>query len=439
MTTTDPTNPIPPPARLAWTVWGLGAVLYLYGFFQRVAPGVMGTELSREFALNAAALGNLSAFYFYSYVAMQVPTGLLADRWGPRRLLSLGAAVAALGSLVFAWAPTGALAGLGRLLVGGSVAVAFVGMLKLASHWLPARRYALASGLALFAGLSGAIFAGVPLQLAVNAFGWRSVMAAGGLFILLVAVLIWWLVRDDPVQRGYASFAAGHREPDGHAAGILQGLARVLSNRNALLLAIVPGGIVGSLLTFSGLWGVPFLTSHYGMSPAQAAGMSTVLLVGWAIGGPLFGAFSDHVGRRKWPYVLGAWVCLLGWTAVVYLPDLPRPMLAGLLGLIGFFSGSMVLSFVFAKESMPLPLSGTVSGVVNMGVMSGPMLLQPLVGWMLDRRWLGAELDGIRVYALEAYQAGFDLMLGWLAVAAGLILLTHETHCRQVQPAPAPA
>jgi MFS family permease len=83
----------PPPVRLAWTIWGLGAVLYLTGFYQRVAPAVMTAELMAAFQINAAALGNLSAFYFYSYVAMQVPTGILADAWGPRRLLTAGALI----------------------------------------------------------------------------------------------------------------------------------------------------------------------------------------------------------------------------------------------------------------------------------------------------------------------------------------------------------
>ena len=118
-----------PPARLAWSVWGLGAGLYLVGFYQRVAPAVMTRELSADFGLSATALGNLSAFYFFSYVAMQVPTGILADRWGPRRLLTAGALAAAAGTLLFALAPGLALAGAGRLLVGGCVAGAFVGML----------------------------------------------------------------------------------------------------------------------------------------------------------------------------------------------------------------------------------------------------------------------------------------------------------------------
>ena len=129
-----------PPAKLAWTVWGLGAVLYLIAFYQRVAPAIMTTELMAEFHITAAALGHLSAFYFYSYVGMQIPTGIIADRWGPRRLLTAGALVAALGSLMFALAPSIGWAYAGRLLIGGSVAVAFVCMLKLASHWIVPRQ-----------------------------------------------------------------------------------------------------------------------------------------------------------------------------------------------------------------------------------------------------------------------------------------------------------
>src|SRR5690606_5066993 len=104
-----------PPARLAWLMWGLGAGLYLIAFYQRVAPAVLTRELTVDFALSAAALGNLSAFYFYSYVAVQIPTGLLADRWGPRRVLGLGAALTAAGTLLFALAPSVAWANAGRL------------------------------------------------------------------------------------------------------------------------------------------------------------------------------------------------------------------------------------------------------------------------------------------------------------------------------------
>ena len=119
-----------PSQRIAWTIWGLGAALYFIAFYLRVAPAVLTNELTVEFNLTAAALGNLSAFYFYSYVAMQIPTGILADSLKPRKLLTIGCVVAAFGTLMFALAPTAAWANGGRLLIGASVGVAFVAMLK---------------------------------------------------------------------------------------------------------------------------------------------------------------------------------------------------------------------------------------------------------------------------------------------------------------------
>jgi hypothetical protein len=92
----------------------------------------------------------------------------------------------------------------------------------------------------------------------------------------------------------------------------------------------------------------------------------------------------------------------------------------------------MIIGFAFAKESVPAYLAGTVSGVVNMGVMMGPMILQPAVGWILDQKWQGEMDAGIRVYSLDAYQAGFALMLAWLVLSFVLLFFTRETHCCQL-------
>ena len=201
---------------------------------------------------------------------------------------------------------------------------------------------------------------------------------------------------------------------------------------NTWLLCVIPGGVVGCVLTFSGLWGVPYLATHHELSTTNASVLSTVLMVAWAVGGPTFGWLSDRLGRRKPLYLLGCGASLAGWASLVFLNNLPFPLLAGLMAFTGFCSGCMIIGFAYAKESVPLNLAGTVSGVVNMGVMIGPMILQPAVGWMLDRNWQGHAIDGVRTYPLWAYQAGFSLMLGWLALGFVLVLFTRETHCRQV-------
>jgi MFS family permease len=422
---------IHPPATVAWAIWGLGSLVYLIAFFQRVAPAVMTEQLMAEFAIGGAALGNLSAFYFYAYVAMQIPTGLLADRWGPRRLLTAGTAMAAAGGALFALAPNLAWASAGRLLVGASVGVGFVSMLKLSSHWIAPRQFALVSGLLLMMGLTGAAFAGVPLRLLVDAFGWRDVMAAFAAFTAMLAVALWLFLRDDPAERGYASHFHGSGEAPHEHAPILKSLAEVLSYRNIWLLGLVPVGFSGAVLTFAGLWGVPWLRQVHGLEAKSAAAITTVMLVAWGIGGPLLGALSTRGGRRKPLYLASGVLAAAGWAAVIWLP-LPLALLVPLLAATGFVSGNIIIGFAWAKESVPLRLMGTASGVVNMGPLMGGMILQPVVGWMLDRHWGGALANGARIYDAAAYQAGFALLFVTIAVALGGLLFARESYCKQV-------
>jgi len=419
-----------PPLRLAFAMWGLGAALYLIGFYQRVAPAVITRELMSEFSLGAAALGNLAAFYYYSYVAMQIPAGVLADRWGPRRVLTAGAAIAAVGTLLFALAPGYAAAGLGRLLIGGAVGVAFVSMLKLAGHWFAPTRFAMIAGLALACGVLGAVSAGVPLRLLVDAFGWHKVMSFAAAVTGLLAVAIWLAVRDDPAERGYASYAPTQAA---RHAPVLESVRQTLARRNVWLVFLISGAVSGPALTFGGLWGVPFLTTHYGISTSQASVITSLLLVCWAVAGPFVGAFSDRLRRRKPLYALGAVLATAGWCVALLVPGVPLPLLIALLAFIGCASSAVMVGFAIAKESSPAALAGTAGGIANMGNMLGGMIMQPAVGWVLDRRWTGTMANGVRVYDFDAYRAGFTLMLVWLAAALILLVFVRETHCRQTQ------
>ena len=419
-----------PPASLAWSVWGLGALLYLIGFYLRVAPAVITDQLMTEFAITGAALGNLSAFYFYSYVAMQIPTGMIADRWGPRRLLTVGAGVAALGTALFAFAPTIFWANMGRLLIGASVAVAFVSMLKLASHWFAPKQYALASGMALLMGVVGGVVAGVPLRYLVEAFGWRPVMGVSAALTAILCVVTWLRVRDDPAERGYASHFQGVHGSHGETS-LLRGLMEVLSFRNVWILTAVPIGFSGAVLTFAGLWGVPYLRQVHGLDPKTAAAITSLLLVAWALGGPLLGSWSERMGRRKPLYLVASGVALTGWIAIIFIP-LPLWALVLLLVPTGFASGNIIIGFAWAKESVPLRLVGTASGFCNMGPLVGGMLLQPAVGWVLDQRWNGALAGGVRLYDAMAYRDGFTLMVGAMAIATIILIFARESHCRQM-------
>lgn len=430
-TTSPPAPPSLPPLRLSWLIWGLGATLYFMSFYQRVAPAVMTDLLMSDFQIGAAALGNFSAFYFYSYVAMQVPTGILADHWGPRRLLTTGALLAALGTIFFAMADTVMLANIGRLLIGGSLAVAWVTLMKLATQWFPLRLFAFVTGVGLLVGVTGAVTAGAPLRLMVDWMGWRGVMWALGVACLLLGIAIWVIVRDDPADKGYASHSP--RMDSGRnftLAGLFRSLGQVFHYRNTALLSVAQAGMVGTVLAFGGLWGVPYLEVRYGLSPLAAATLTSTIMIAWALSGPVFGIISDRLCVRKRPYVVASTIALAGWSAALLIPDLPLVLFTVFVIAAACSCGVVIVGFAFAKESVPPGLAGTVSGVCNMGTMSGPMILQPVIGWLLDRQWTGAMTNGVRAYEAQDYQFAFLPMIAWLGITVILAWFTRETSCR---------
>lgn len=414
-----------PPLRLASLMWGLAAAFYLFGFFQRVTPASLAPDLMRDFGLSAAGLGNLSAFYYYAYAAIQIPAGVLVDRLGPTRMILTGAVLAGAGSLLFALAESPLVAGLGRALIGAAHGVAWVSMLKLVTHWFAPARFATLSGLSLAIGTVGAVLAGPPLRWLADAFGWRSVLAASGLLALALALAIRVWMRDDPVQRGFRSHLPA-ADRDAHHASVGADLRAILRYPNPWLLAAVNSGVCGAFLAFTGLWGVPLLSQVHGLTVAQAALITSSMLVMFALGGPLFGLWSDRLQRRKAPFAVGAGLLLLGFAVLAAAPAASLWLLVPLLLAAGFGAGSMALSFGFAKESAPLRLQGTVTGVVNAGVMVGTLVQMPVIGLILDARWRGVIVDGVRQYDLAAFQAGLVFLLGWIVVAVLLLAATRE-------------
>jgi MFS family permease len=189
--------------------------------------------------------------------------------------------------------------------------------------------------------------------------------------------------------------------------------------------------MTGAVLAFCGLWGVPYLGARYQLSPSTSAAITSGMMLAWALAGPLLGALSDGIGRRKLPYLAATITAALGWAAALYLPSLPLVYFVVIATLAAVASGALIVGFAFSKESVPAELAGTVSGICNMGSMSGPMVLQPAIGWMLDLQWEGTMQNGVRLYEASAYQWSFLLMVGWMMVAALLTLFTTETWCRQ--------
>lgn len=417
------------PPWMSWLMWGLVGSFYLVGFFQRVAPAVMVDELMREFHIGGAVLGNLSATYFYSYTVMQIPSGLLADGIGPRRLSASAALLAAVGTLMFGLADGLWMAFAGRLLVGAAVGVAFVTCMKLAGHWFPANRFATVTGVALLLGNSGGVLAGVPLSEAVSFFGWRTTMVASAACTFALAAVIWAVVRDDPGERGFDSFVHASVVENGSLPP-MRALRSVSARRETWLLLAAGGLSAAPVLVFAGLWGVPYLTQVYGIDRSHAAALTSTMLVAWAVGGPTLGAMSDRLGRRKLPYMIANVASATLWGVFLFWGDIPRMYLYPLFAAIGFTSGAMIIGFAHSREANHPGATGAVAGVVNMGPLGFAAVMQPLLGSILDGHWNGLLVNGVRIYDAGAYSAAFLWLFLSSCLSVAAVYFTRETYCR---------
>jgi len=219
--------------------------------------------------------------------------------------------------------------------------------------------------------------------------------------------------------------------PVGNRASLFSNLVTVFQYSNIRLLTFAAGGIVGPYLTFAGLWGVPFLKVRFGLPATQAALICSGVMVASAVGSPVLGGLSDWLGRRK-PIYLGGFILTTAcWAVLIFVPGIPLQAFIVLMLMAGFGSGAVLIGFAYGKESVPPHLYGTAIGIINMGAMSGPTILQPAIGAILDLMWDGQMSGGARVYDMNAFKAGFSVMIGWAVLGCILISRTRDTLSRQ--------
>ncbi len=296
--------------------------------------------------------------------------------------------------------------------------------MKLIMVWHPPGRFATVAGMTTFVGTMGALVGQAPLAALVEAAGWRATMVWGGGFGVVLAALIWLIVRD---HVGAPPAAAG-----ANALSMRAALKRVLRNDQTWVLAIYSGFLGGTIIAFAGLWGVPYAMVAYGLERPAAAAMMSIVFVGFALGAPAAGFISDRLGRRKAPMYAGPLLNLASWAVILGWPDAPTALLYPALFANGIGSGFVMVVFALGREHNPPQYSGTVVGFLNALGMGSVALLQPLTGLFLDLLWDGTLADGVRVYAAADFRQAFLLYPSCTAVAFAMCFLARESHNRQL-------
>jgi sugar phosphate permease len=396
-----------PKKALRWVIWLLAALFYFYEFILRVSPSVILTDLMQKFALNASQVGILSAFYLYAYAPMQLPVGLLLDRFGLKLILSIASVVCGLGTYLFAISPDFTFAALGRMLIGGASAFGFIAMVYVSTHFFSERKRAFLIGLANSIAMLGASCGTGPVSSVIHSIGWELTFKWFALFGLILGGLIFWTLRDEK-SKSYTSDIKPYP------------IKNIITSSNLWINAGIALLFYMTTTAFAGLWGPTYLENVKGFSKeASSYGMS-ILFSGWLIGGPLIGLVSDYVRTRTNVIAFGIVGCFVSLSLVMYL-NLSLSLTYLCLFLVGIFSAAELLNFTLAIEMTSLKAKATAAAFTNFLVSCGDALIQPFVGFLLDVKWTGGIKEGVRVYSASSYQ--FALSVLPIALLLALFLL----------------
>jgi MFS family permease len=409
-----------------WLVWFLGASFFFYKYVLQVSPSVMSADLLSVFSISGAGLGILAASFFYTYLIMQIPVGIMLDKWEPKIIILLAISACILGALLFSKTDSFYVAFFGRAVIGLGAAFAAVSCFKLATIWFPPERFAFIAGLSMTAAMLGAIGGEAPLSYLVQTFGWRTAMNQVALFGLILMIFIILFLR-----KSKDNSAISHSR-NTNTFSLADQIKIIIKHKQTWLLSLYSGLAFAPVSVFGGLWGVSFLEQSYHLSATQASSSISVIFIGFAIGCPLFGWMSDFIGRRKIIINCGTAVSLLSILMILYSPAKSLALLQIFSFLFGSSASCFFLCFSMIREIHPIFFAATVLGFMNTFDSICEALTEPFIGKILDLGWDGQLSHGARIFSAQDYNVALSILPIYFMVSLIVLLFIRETHCRQI-------
>lgn len=402
--------------------------MYVLAVFHRTSLGVAGLQAEHRFGISAGQLSTFVLLQLGVYAAMQVPTGVLVDRFGPRRLLVVAAALMALAQVAFALAPGYPTALAARAVLGCGDALTFVSVLRFAAAHVAARRYPLVVAATGMLGAVGGLGATVPLALALNSLGWAPTFAGTALLSAFAGVVVWLVLpKPDPVTVRPGDWSDLRRR----TARVYARVGVAWSRPGTRLGFWLHFACMSATTTFAVLWGFPFLVEGIGFSRSQASTTLLLSVVCAVVANPLIGAV---IGRWPiWRVPLAVAVCgltLLGWIAVLAEGPsrVPSGLIVALVAFMAVGAPASAIAFSLARDYNAPGVVGTATGVVNVGGFVAAIVTSLGVGLVLDRGHGSPGDYRLAFLVMVAVQLfGTGQMLRWWLRARAAILLAQAS------------
>jgi MFS family permease len=408
---------------MPYVIIGLGSIFYLYELCIRVIPSAITNELLRDFGTNTATLGFMSSLFYYAYALMQIPAGLLGDRFGPRRMLFVAAIICACALILMSYTQTIVGIGVSRFLIGIACSFGYIGPLMLASRWFDNKSFAFITGIIQAIGCIGAILGTSPIAYFAQTHSWREIMLYIGLSCFIIAILFLLIIVDTPKN--------SKKEKSNKAIITeINKLKIVLSNKQTWVTGLIGCLFWAPMAMFAELWGIPFLMKLNHSNSKIASSYILVIWIGVAIGSPLFGWISGYIRSRKKPIITAMSINFISCLGIALWHPLSFIEMNTILFFLGLSSAAMSVTFGLVNDNNKPEVVGTAIGFNNMAVILGATILQPIGGYIINLFWDGKFSIGIPIYKLDGYLYAFSI-LPILSICGILVcaLFLKETNC----------
>ena len=389
-------------SRIAWSSWGIIAFSYFLTFFHRTSVGTVNDEICSEFGLSRTAFGIMASMYFYAYMIMQIPAGLLADNWGPRKTVTTGVLIGGAATFLFGLSTNPTMLFIARFFIGAGMATVFVCLLKIQSQWFSSRLFATLSGFSIFVGNLGGAAGQIPFALLALSIGWQNSYLIIALITVASGIACFLMVKDKPKDGQLQPFDP-QNEIIEEKLGLIEGIKAILREKRIYATTVFYLFNQGSFIAFVGAWLVPWLREVYKVNSAMAANFGTFAIAGGMVGNILSGLSSDKLKLRKPVIMIGSIICTCVWGLLVVLKIDNHFYIGSLLFTLGMGTGVFPLSMSITKEVSPSSLTGTAVAVVNtMGFLAialGTSLLGIIADWG-DNLSQAARYDNVLITCL---------------------------------------
>ena len=397
-------------ARIAARMLAVLCAAFMASQFFRVSNAVIAPELMRTLSISSEAMGVITGAFFFAFGIMQIPTGILLDRFGPRRTMSGLFVIAAAGSAVFATAEGTAGLVAGRALIGVGCAAGLMGMLVVIARWYPPERFAKLSSMVYVVGGAGVLFATTPLAAAADTIGWRGAFWAMTGITLGFAAMLFAMVRDAPPGREVESAGETFAE-------MLGGVREVSRNRQLWHVCAIQLVNYGSIIAVIGLWAGPYLNDIHGLQGVARGNVLLVINVSMLAAVIGYGVVERRLHSRKRAIAGGSVASAAILLVLAFWPGIgPWPAIA-LLVAFAVTSGHIMLNHAHARAVLPDHLVGRGLTLQNVAVFFGVATMQSVTGLIIGRfTQVGEAAPDI------AYRSVFGFLAVMIVVSLALYL-----------------